>query len=92
MPIRTVLWLIGFSLCLPGWSQFFPSSASTRIYIGHFVDGGPAAQKWNTTLILTNPNAGVPILRRLAQLLSARVRLASEQLVSGAFVIRGKEE
>jgi len=60
MPIRTVLWLIGFSLCLPGWSQFFPSSASTRIYIGHFVDGGPAAQKWNTTLILTNPNAGMP--------------------------------
>ncbi len=39
-------------------------------------------------LLITRPRAGVPILRRLAQLLSARVRLASEKLVSGAIVLK----
>lgn len=39
-------------------------------------------------LLLARPQAGVPILRRLAQLLSARVRLASERLVSGAIVLK----
>jgi CRP/FNR family cyclic AMP-dependent transcriptional regulator len=42
-------------------------------------------------LLLSRPRVAVPVLRRLAQLLSARVRLASEQLVSGAIVIQGKE-
>lgn len=39
-------------------------------------------------LLLSRPEAGVPILRRLAQLLSARVRIASEKLVSGAIVLK----
>ena len=38
-------------------------------------------------LLLARPRAAVPVLRRLAQLLSARVRLASEKLVAGAIVI-----
>ena len=42
-------------------------------------------------LLLSRPRAGVPILRRLAQLLSARVRLASEKLVSGAIVLNKEQ-
>jgi len=39
-------------------------------------------------LLLTRPRAAVPVLRRLAQLLSARLRVASEKLVSGAIVLK----
>ncbi len=49
---------------LPSWAQFsYPASASTRIYLGHFADGGPAGQKWATTLVLNNPNtaAAAPV-------------------------------
>jgi hypothetical protein len=36
---------------------FLPRSASTRLYFAQLADGGPALQKWTTTLELANPNA-----------------------------------
>jgi hypothetical protein len=35
---------------------WYSTAASTRQYLGHLVDGGPAAQKWTTTLIFTVPS------------------------------------
>lgn len=35
---------------------WYPTSASTRQYLGHLADGGPASQKWTTTLIFTVPS------------------------------------
>jgi len=41
---------------LPAWGQivFFPSAAGSRLYFPQLADGGPAAQKWATTLLLVN--------------------------------------
>ncbi|MCC7174130.1 MAG: hypothetical protein IT159_02960 [Bryobacterales bacterium] len=59
--MRALLASLILASAAPLAGQFsYPVSASTRLYIGHFIDGGPPSQKWQTTLILTNPNPGAP--------------------------------
>ena len=60
MSVRTLIQFLVLATALPASGQFsYPSSAATRLYLGHFIDGGPAAQKWQTTVILTNPNPNI---------------------------------
>jgi len=45
-------------LALPAAQPFlYPASASTRLYFAQLADGGPAEQKWATTIIFVNPSA-----------------------------------
>ena len=64
MSPRTLSVLMAFASAIPAGAQFsYPSSASTRLYLGHFIDGGSPEQKWRTTVIFTNPNpnAAAPV-------------------------------
>ncbi len=61
MSMRILIVLLALATALPASGQFsYPASASTRLYLGHFVDGGPSAQRWKTTVIFTNPNLNAP--------------------------------
>ncbi len=58
--MRVLVATLSLALALPAMGQFsYPASASTRLYLGHFIDGGPEAQKWKTTVIFTNPSATI---------------------------------
>jgi hypothetical protein len=49
-------------LCLAGLPAstqplLTPTAASTRLYFAQLADGGPASQKWTTTLLFVNPSS-----------------------------------
>ena len=48
--------LLAVAAMLPVWAQvvYFPTAAGSRLYFPQLADGGPAAQKWATTLLLVN--------------------------------------
>ena len=52
--------LFALATAVPGWAQLgYPASASTILNFAQLADGGPAAQKWTTSITFTNPNTTV---------------------------------
>jgi hypothetical protein len=57
MLIRTLVFLLALTAALPVCGQFsYPASASHAIGFAQLADGGPANQRWKTTLTFTNPD------------------------------------
>ncbi|MCU0247259.1 MAG: hypothetical protein MUC42_11825 [Bryobacter sp.] len=60
--MRSLQTLLSIPLMLvaPLAAQFnYPSAASTRLHFAQIADGGPASQRWTTTLAVANPDPSV---------------------------------